>query len=172
MGANRCQNHDRDLCLIPQRGSGPDKSLPGSGFYTVQDYRDILQYAADRHIIVIPEIDMPGHSRAAIVSMEYRKSKIENLRSRGADVSQMKSYHLLDPLDRPFVESIHGWMGNMMNPCIPTTYEFINKVIDELVLMHQGIMDLKVFNMGGNNKIPEGEWINSPACQKNYHTVE
>jgi len=44
----------------------------GSGYYTKEQYRKILQEAAARHVEVIPEIDAPGHSRAAIKAMEAR----------------------------------------------------------------------------------------------------
>src|SRR5439155_13760966 len=44
----------------------------GSGFYTTRDFEDILAYAAERHIHVIPEIDVPGHARAAVQAMEFR----------------------------------------------------------------------------------------------------
>ncbi len=42
--------------------------IPHEGFYTQEEIKDIVQYAAERHIIVIPEIEMPGHSAAAIAS--------------------------------------------------------------------------------------------------------
>ena len=45
-----------------QVGGGP------GGFYTAADYRSIVQYAAARHITVVPELDLPGHTNAAIVS--------------------------------------------------------------------------------------------------------
>ena len=44
----------------------------GSGFYSAADYVEILRYAAARHIEVIPELEMPGHARAAIKAMEAR----------------------------------------------------------------------------------------------------
>lgn len=43
-------------------GGGP------GGFYTKADYAEIVRYAADRHIMVVPEIDMPGHTHAAIAA--------------------------------------------------------------------------------------------------------
>jgi hexosaminidase len=55
---------------MPQLGSSPVSSLPGSGFYTVAEYKEIVAHAAQRHIIVIPEFDMPGHSHAAVNAME------------------------------------------------------------------------------------------------------
>ena len=59
-------------CLIPQLGSGPTVHNAGSGFYTKDDYKEILNYAKDRHIHVTPQINMPGHVRAAIKAMEAR----------------------------------------------------------------------------------------------------
>ena len=59
-------------CTIPQLGSGPTVHNAGSGFYTKDDYREILTYANDRHICVTPQINMPGHARAAIKAMEAR----------------------------------------------------------------------------------------------------
>lgn len=41
------------------------------GFYTQEDYKDLVRYAADRHITIIPEIDMPGHTNAASVSYPF-----------------------------------------------------------------------------------------------------
>ena len=46
-------------------------NLPHEGFYTQEEIKDIIQYAADRHITVVPEIEMPGHSTAAIVSYPW-----------------------------------------------------------------------------------------------------
>ena len=61
--------------ILPQLGSGPHPEGLGCGFYTVEDYKEILQYAADRNIEVIPEIDLPGHSHAAIKAMEFRRKR-------------------------------------------------------------------------------------------------
>ena len=41
---------------------------PHGGYYTQDDIREIVRYAADRHVTVVPEIEMPGHARAAIAS--------------------------------------------------------------------------------------------------------
>ena len=44
---------------MPLYGSGPFNNTSGSGFYTVDQYKEILRYAQERHVEVIPEIDMP-----------------------------------------------------------------------------------------------------------------
>src|SRR5881628_3102806 len=75
VGARRGHTLDSGTHLPPAFGSGPDVDRPwGSGFYSRADYVEILRYAAARHIEVIPEIEMPGHARAAIKSMEPTSS--------------------------------------------------------------------------------------------------
>ena len=54
----------------------------GSGYYTQDEFIDILRYAHARHITVIPEIDVPGHSRAAIKAMAARAQCESRRRSR------------------------------------------------------------------------------------------
>jgi len=55
--------------LMPQLGSGPNSNNQGTGFYTKAQFIDLLRYAADREISIIPALDMPAHARAAVVSM-------------------------------------------------------------------------------------------------------
>lgn len=66
----RCHDPTEQKCLIPQLGSDPNTSGSGSGFYSVEEYKEILRVAESHHIEVIPEIDMPGHARAAIKATE------------------------------------------------------------------------------------------------------
>ena len=72
MGSLRCHDPQETRCVLPQLGSGPGVSQPGSGFYTVSDYKEILTLANKYHIEVIPEFDMPGHAHAAIKAMELK----------------------------------------------------------------------------------------------------
>ena len=53
---------------IIKRGSDEVDSIPVSGYYTQEEAKEIVRYAAERFITVIPEIDMPGHMLAALVS--------------------------------------------------------------------------------------------------------
>jgi len=54
MASLRCDDETNTKCLMPQVGSPPGFGTNyGTGFYTVKDYQDILQYAKDRHIQVI-----------------------------------------------------------------------------------------------------------------------
>lgn len=51
-----------------QVGSGDEDGRPHGGFYTQDDIREIVAYAADRHVSVVPEIESPGHARAAVAA--------------------------------------------------------------------------------------------------------
>ncbi len=75
IGSKRGHDLGEQACLLPALGSGPEMSGLGCGYYTVADYRNILKYAHDLHIQVIPEIDIPAHARAAVKSMEARYFK-------------------------------------------------------------------------------------------------
>jgi N-acetyl-beta-hexosaminidase len=52
----------------PPSGGGADDAAPYGGFYTPAEIREIVSYAAARHITIVPEIDLPGHAQAAIAA--------------------------------------------------------------------------------------------------------
>ncbi|HEX2300985.1 MAG TPA: family 20 glycosylhydrolase, partial [Pseudonocardiaceae bacterium] len=55
----------------PPDGTEDHDGRPHGGYYTVDDLREIVAYAAERHIAVVPEIDVPGHSQAAIAAYPW-----------------------------------------------------------------------------------------------------
>ncbi|XP_045182279.2 beta-hexosaminidase-like [Mercenaria mercenaria] len=164
IGGKRCHSDFPGECLIPQLGSGPYSNNTGSGFYSVQDYRDILAYANSRHIEVIPEIDIPAHSYAAITAMNTREAKINNMKTQGI-VNIPESYLLSDQSGPSNIFSAQRWMRNAINPCLNTTYRFIEVVIDTFIALHKPVQPLRTFHIGGD-EVPEGVWNDSIACQK------
>jgi hexosaminidase len=70
--------------------------MPGSGFYSRADFIEILRYANDRHIIVLPEIETPGHARAAIKAMNARYEKF----MKEGNKEEAERYLLYDPNDQ------------------------------------------------------------------------
>jgi hexosaminidase len=154
MGARRGQLFDAGRSLPPAYGSGPEVDRPwGSGFLSRADYIEILRYAAARHIEVIPEIEMPGHARAAVKAMEAR--------ARAGDAQ----YRLNDPEDRSVYTSAQGYHDNVMNPVLESTYGFIERVVGDLVAMHRDAgVPLRHIHMGGD-EVPSGVWEGSPAVQ-------
>ncbi|WP_263810545.1 MULTISPECIES: family 20 glycosylhydrolase [Salinibacter] len=149
--------------LMPSYGSGPNPSptaSAGSGWYSQADYLEILRYAAARHITVLPEIDVPGHARAAIQAMEARTGR---LRADG-DTAAARRYRLHDPDDASTYESVQGWDDNVMNVCQPSTYRFLTAVVDELRGLHDTAgAPLPAVHVGGD-EVPAGAWAGSPIC--------
>jgi hexosaminidase len=149
VGARRGHTLDSNRFLQPAFGSGPQVDRPwGSGFYSHADYVEIVRYAAARHIEVIPEIEMPGHARAAIKSMKGNEQ-----------------YRLDEPEDRSVYMSVQGYPDNVMNPALESTYRFIERVVGDLVAMHREAgAPLRHIHMGGD-EVPGGVWQGSPAVQ-------
>ena len=54
--------------LLTEVGGSTEVGGEAGGFYTQEDYKEIVAYAADRHMVIVPEVDMPGHTNAASVS--------------------------------------------------------------------------------------------------------
>ncbi|RUS77091.1 hypothetical protein EGW08_015146 [Elysia chlorotica] len=158
VGSQRCHDLKEQTCLLPFLGSGPFTGPPGSGFYTVADYRDILRYAASRHIEVIPEIDMPAHSHAAIAAMEARHARLAAL-----NFTEAARFLLSDLQDESKYLSIQSFNDGAVNPCLRSTYTFINRVLTSLVSMHRDISPLRTYNFGGD-EVPKGTWQKSPVC--------
>ena len=118
--------------LPPYLGSGPsaNDSRTGSGFYSVDDYRHMLRHAARLHVDVIPEIDMPGHAHAAIHAMRMR-------RNRSATDEAGRKYLLSDPLDTSEYVGINEQKDTVVNPCMNSTFTFLEHVISALVDLHK-----------------------------------
>ncbi|XP_041355524.1 beta-hexosaminidase-like [Gigantopelta aegis] len=169
VGGQRCHDVTETACLLSTLGSGPDTSTSGSGFYTVSDYKEILRFAAERHIEVIPEIAIPGRSHAAVKSMEARR---RILLDKG-DSKHADDFLLNDPDIHPGYQA--GVFGDdVINPCMDTTFVFVNHVIAQLVAMHEGINPLKTFHFGGHEVAP-GTWDNLTLCKPldvGYHELK
>ncbi|MGI2257729.1 family 20 glycosylhydrolase [Shewanella sp. GXUN23E] len=160
IGSKRCHDLSETRCLLPQLGSGPHSDTDVNGYYSRQDYIDILKYAGARHIQVIPSMDMPGHSRAAVKAMEarYRKKMVP-----GDDVAA-RQYLLTDFEDQTRYSSIQYYDDNTLNVCIESTFTFIDKVIEEIAGMHQAAgMPLSLYHIGADETA--GAWVQSPACE-------
>jgi hexosaminidase len=149
IGARRGHTLDSKQFLQPSWGSGGQVDRPwGSGFFSRADYIEIVRYAKARHIEVIPEIEMPGHARAAVKSMAGNAQ-----------------YRLTDPADRSVYRSVQGYPDNVMDPALESTYRFIDTVVGELVAMHREAgAPLRNIHMGGD-EVPNGVWVGSPAVQ-------
>ncbi|HZC52220.1 MAG TPA: family 20 glycosylhydrolase, partial [Mycobacterium sp.] len=133
----------------------------GSGSYTTDDFEEILKYAKQRHIEVVPEFDFPAHARAAVHSMEHRYQRTGDA-----------TYRLLDPQDTSHHVSVQGYTDNLANPCLPGTYAFLTKVATEVKAMYASAgAPLGILNLGGDEPPGPDRWQSSPACKSNPETV-
>lgn len=148
IGSNRCHDLSETQCVLPQLGSGPTSNNFGSGFYSKQDYIDILMYAKARGIEVIPEIDMPAHARAAVVSMEARYKRLV----ASGDMEAANQYRLMDPQDTSNVTTVQFYdKRSFINPCMDSSVAFVDKVIAEMAAMHKAAgMPLNTWHFGGD----------------------
>jgi hexosaminidase len=164
VGGNR--GHDASgKGMVPSFASGPfnDPSVSaGSGYYTREDFIEILKYAKARHIEVVPEVDVPGHSRSAIKSMDAR---FERLMKEGKSGEATK-YLLRDLNDQSVYKSVQMWNDNVICICQPSAINFIDEVVKELVSMYKEagapITNLHI----GADEVPAGVWEKSTVCKQ------
>ncbi|HMG24579.1 MAG TPA: family 20 glycosylhydrolase [Kofleriaceae bacterium] len=136
----------------------------GSGFYTAREFEHLLAYAAERHIDVIPEIDLPGHARAAVQAMEFRFRRFAK-----SNPARAAEFRLLDPADSSAHTSVQGYTDNFVNPCLDTTYAFLAKIAHEVAARYRAAGAPLVAIHGGGDELPSLTanvwWQGSPICQ-------
>lgn len=161
LGAVRGHSDRPGVRLQPAYGSGPDpRDASGSGFYTRADYIEILRYAAARHIEVIPEIEMPGHARAAVQAMEARYHRL-----KAAGDKRAAQYLLNDFDDRSVYRSAQYYTDNVVNPGLESTYTFIDHVVTQVAALHKAAgVPLHTIHVGGD-ELANGAWEQSPATR-------
>jgi hexosaminidase len=165
LGGRRGHTTDENDMLYPAYGSGPfadpDQGA-GTGFYSRKEFIDLLRYAGAHHIEIIPEIDVPGHARAAIKAMLARRDKFV----KKGDLARANEYLLNDPNDKSEYSSAQHYNDNVVCVCQESSYRFIEKVIDEVVKMYQEAdVQFTTIHSGGD-EVPHGAWQKSPVCDK------
>ena len=115
-----------------------DDQIPYGGYYTQAEAREIVAYAAARHITVVPEIDMPGHMLAALAS-----------------------YPELGCTGGPYQVG-HYWGVYKDVLCVgnPKVYQFVEDVLTEIM----DIFPSEVIHIGGD-ETPTEKWEACPKCQ-------
>lgn len=112
---------------------------PHSGFYTQEQARELVAYAAARHITVIPEIEMPGHAEAALASYPYLGCR-------------QTGYVTLP---------VWGVIPEVFCMGRETTFKFFEDVLDEICEIFPG----EYIHIGGD-ECPRDRWKECPDCQR------
>ena len=161
IGAKRGYSPVQKDCLIPMYGSGANGGETGNGYINRQEFINLLKYAHQRAIKVMPQISFPSHARAAIKAMDYRN---ENLQAKMIK-NEIKSYQLSDPNDLSKYRSAQNYDDNIINICQESAYHFYEKVIDEIMAMYEEAgVPIDLFSIGAD-ELPYGVWTASPICQ-------
>ena len=155
--------------IFDGNGNPDDLSQPGNGYFTRAEFIDLLRYAWQRGIRIIPEIETPGHARAAIVAMKNRA--ISN--------PTAEQFRLWDDKNESVYTSAQNYHDNVLNVASDDVYRFIDRIVGELQLMYKEAgLKLEIVHLGGD-EVPANAWANSPDVQalmqrenlKNQHEV-
>lgn len=160
VGSRRTHSHDDGLSLPPAYGSGMDGNTSGNGYYTREDFKDILRYANDRHIKVIPEIELPGHARAAIMAMNHRYDRYKE-----SDPEKATEYLLADFDDTSVYTSAQDYHDCVINIAMPSAFTFVKDVMEDIIEMYdEAGAPLDIIHVGGD-EVADGAWEGSPIVQ-------
>jgi hexosaminidase len=126
----------------------PDEPRNFGGFYTQDDIKELVQYAKDRFVNILPEIDVPGHSLAAVVSYPELSC------TPGAEKYAVRS-------GEPIMDWSHGappiaLVDNTLCPANEKVYEFLDKVITQVAQL----FPFEYIHMGGD-EAPHNMWEKS-----------
>lgn len=114
----------------------------GPYFYTREDLKEIVAYAASKHVEVIPEIDMPGHFSAAMAAYPEFSCNPDGVHR---------------------VETWGGVFTDVLNVANPKAVRFVKDILDELM----SIFPSKNVHIGGD-ECPTTAWENNAECQAMY----
>jgi len=149
VGAWRVERYGRfgDGRPYPEEG---EKATYG-GFYTQDQIRDVVNHAAERNITIVPEIDFPGHSMAALAAYpELSTRKEEKFVNPGSTFAEWYGGGKFKML-----------IENTLNPADEKVYEFVDKVFTEVAALFPGTF----IHMGGD-ECYHGYWEEDPGVQK------
>ncbi len=129
----------RKETLVGHYGSKSYDGTPVGGFYTQEDIKEVVAYAADRFITVVPEIEMPGHSLGALTA-----------------------YPELGCTGGPYeVATTWGVFDDVYCAGKEETYTFLQDVLTELLPLFPG----EYFHIGGD-ECPKTRWQKCPTCKQ------
>lgn len=148
-GAWRVERHGRfgDTRPYPKEG---EKATYG-GFYTQEQIRDVIKFAADRNITIVPEIDLPGHSMALLAAYpELSVKKEPKFVNPGSKFAEWYGAHEFKML-----------IENTLNPADENVYAFVDKVMTEVAQLFPG----EYIHMGGD-ECYHGYWAEDAGVQE------
>jgi hexosaminidase len=139
-------------------GKGSD-NRPYGGFYTQEEIKDVVKYAAARYITVIPEIELPGHSSAAIAAYPQLSCFPDTATFIKPEMISNASKQQLAGGRIKLVQETWGVFKDVYCPS-EYTFNFLQDVIDEIL----PLFPAKYIHIGGD-ECPKDAWKESAFCQ-------
>lgn len=130
----------------------PDEPKTYGGFYTQEDMKELIQYAKERYVTIMPEIDVPGHSLAAVASYPELTCTTDSTYEVNAG-----NRFMIWPGNGTF----YGTLDNTVCPANEKVYEFLDKVFTEVAQ----IFPFEYIHMGGD-ECYKGFWEKSAAIKQ------
>lgn len=142
----------------------PDEPKTYGGFYSHEDIRELVKYASDRYMNILPEVDVPGHSLATVASYPELSCTDSNYYvGVGNKIMQWHS------------KGFSALIDNTLCPANEKVYTFLDKVFTEIAML----FPFEYIHMGGD-ECAKDFWVNNPAIKdlmkkeglKNMHEVQ
>ncbi|MFN5345459.1 MAG: beta-N-acetylhexosaminidase, partial [Bacteroidota bacterium] len=141
-------------------GKGNDNIRYG-GFYTQSEIKEVVAYAQERFVEVIPEIEMPGHSSAAIAAYPFLSCFPNKPTFIPANMISQQSLESQKKGSIKLVQETWGFFFDVFCAVKETTFEFLQNIIDELIPLFPSTY----FHIGGD-ECPKTHWKECPLCQQ------
>lgn len=140
-------------------GTGNDQKKYG-GFYTQDDVKEIVAYATLKHVTVIPEIELPGHSSAAIAAYPSLSCFPEEPTIVTKDMGSDKGKEIQAAGTPKIVQETWGIFNDVYCAGKDETFAFLQDVLDEVIPLFPS----KYIHIGGD-ECPKENWKRCPRCQ-------
>ena len=131
------------------------------GFYTQEQIKEVVAYATSRHVTVIPEIELPGHSSAAIASYPYLSCFPEEPTVVTNDMMSIRGKELQKTGTAKIVQETWGVFDDVYCAGKETTFQFLEDVLAEVIALFPS----QYIHIGGD-ECPKANWKRCPSCQK------
>ncbi|MCR8668994.1 beta-N-acetylhexosaminidase [Aestuariibaculum sp. M13] len=140
-------------------GTSNDQKVYG-GFYTQEEIKEVVAYAESKHVTVVPEIELPGHSAAAIAAYPELSCFPEEPTDLGKSPMSEKSKELQASGTAKVVYETWGVTGDVYCAGKEHTFKFLEDVLSEVLPLFPS----KYIHIGGD-ECPKGNWKRCPNCQ-------
>ena len=162
---------DEFMCQFYAGNGDPNANTTSNGYIRRSEFVDFLKYTKMLGIQVIPEIETPGHARAAITAMKARYKKYI-----ATDPQEANRYRNFDLNDSTYYTSVQGYHDNVLNVAEEGTYRFLEKVFDEIIMMYEEADAVMPYLHVGGDEVAKNPWTKSPSVQalmaeKGYKTT-